>query len=157
MLLIALRFITLMLAALTAGMSFAHVLERPAKMRYDATLYATVQKTLYVYWVPPNIGALVEIAAIVATLLLMAFVRNDDSALWMTAGAGAALLIAFPGVFLAFVAPASKVFLATPPEALPSNWTELRARWEEGHAIRFAFQLCALGLLILSVLIEMDG
>jgi hypothetical protein len=60
-------------------------------------------------------------------------------------------------VFLWFVAPANKVFRATPPDALPSNWTELRARWEEGHAIRFAFQLCALGLLILSVLIEMDG
>jgi hypothetical protein len=157
MLLISLRFITLMLAALTAGMSFARVLERTAKMRYDAALYGAVQKTLYEQWRPPNIGSLVEIAAIVATLLLLAFVRDHESALWMTAGAGAALLIAFPGVFLWFVAPANKVFLATPPEALPSNWMELRARWEDGHTIRFVFQLCALGLLILSVLIELDA
>jgi hypothetical protein len=99
MLLISLRFLALMLAALTAGMSFAHVLERPAKMRYDAALYGTLQKTLYAYWGPPNVGALV---------------------------------IAFPIVFL-------------------------RARWEDGHVIRFAFHLCALGLLILSVLSEMDA
>ena len=98
MLLISLRFQALMLAALTAGMSFAHVLERPARMRCDASLYGTLRKTL------PD-----------------------------------------------------KAFLAATPGNMPSDWMELRARWEDGHAMRFAFHLCALGLLILSVLIEMEA
>jgi uncharacterized membrane protein len=157
MLLISLRFVTLMLAALTTGMSFAHVLERPAKMGYDATLYATLQKTLYAYWGPPNIGAVVEIASIAATLLLAWFVRDQEAPLWMTAGAAVALLIAYPVVFFVFVAPANKAFLAATPAAMPADWTKLRARWEEGHTIRFAFQLGALGLLILSVLVELEG
>jgi len=157
MLLISLRFLALMLAALAAGTSFAHVLERPAKMRYDAALYGTLQKTLYVHWGPPNAGALVEIAAIAATLVLTWLVHDRGSSLWMTAGAATALVIAFPIVFLALVAPADRAFLAAPPGKMPSNWTELRARWEDGHAIRFAFHLCALGFLILSVLIELDA
>jgi len=138
-------------------MTFAHVLERPAKMRYDAALYGTLQKTLYAYWGPPNVGALIEITAIAATLGLAWLVSDRASALWMTAGAATALVIAFPIVFFALVAPANKAFLAATPGKMPSNWTELRARWEDGHVIRFAFHLCALGLLILSVLIEMDA
>src|SRR5450755_1418234 len=90
MLLISLRFLALMLAALTAGMTFAHVLERPAKMRYDAALYGTLQKTLYAYWGPPNVGALIEITAIAATLGLAWLVSDRASALWMTAGAATA-------------------------------------------------------------------
>lgn len=101
-------------------------------MRCDAALYGTLQKTLYAYWGPPNVGAFVEIMAIAATLVLARLVSDRGSALWMTAGAAAALVIAFPIVFL-------------------------RARREDGHVIRFAFHLCALGLLVLSVLIEMDA
>jgi hypothetical protein len=41
-------FITLLLVALLLGLSFAHVLERPAKMTYDGPLYVTLQRSLYV-------------------------------------------------------------------------------------------------------------
>lgn len=157
MLLLSLRFITLMLAALAAGMSFANVLERPARMRCDAALYATLQRTLYPHWGPPGAGAIIEIATVIGALLLAWLVRDRASALWMTAGGAAALVAAFPIVFLALVAPANKAFLAENPAAVPSDWMKLRARWEDGQVIRFAFQLCALGLLILSVLIEMDA
>ena len=39
------RFVTILLVALLMGLAFAHVLERPAKMQYDAQLYITLQKT----------------------------------------------------------------------------------------------------------------
>jgi hypothetical protein len=42
------RFVTILLVSLLLGLAFAHVLEWPAKMRYDAALYITLQKTLYV-------------------------------------------------------------------------------------------------------------
>ena len=38
------RFVTLLLVALLTGLAFAHVLERPAKMLYDAGLYVTVKR-----------------------------------------------------------------------------------------------------------------
>jgi hypothetical protein len=42
-----LRFIVLMLAALTLTMEAAHVLELPRKMGYDAELYSAVNTTMY--------------------------------------------------------------------------------------------------------------
>jgi len=56
MLLKFLRFTSIIVVALLQGLAFAHLLERPAKMQYDASLYITLQKTLYVQWGPPNFG-----------------------------------------------------------------------------------------------------
>lgn len=150
------RFVTILLVALLLGLAFAHVLERPAKMLYDAAFYLTIQKTLYVAWGPPNIGGILEPAAIFATLLLAFFLRNAKPAFWLTFGAGFALLLAFPVVFFVFVAPANEVFLAATPTSIPPNWMESRASWETGHAIRFVFQLVALSLLLLSVFLEVN-
>jgi hypothetical protein len=148
------RFVTLLLVALLTGLAFAHVLERPAKMLYDAALYVTLQKTLYVAWGPPNVGGILEPAAILATIVLAIGVRKRKRAFLLSLGAGAALLLAFPVVFFVFVAPANAAFLAATSTSIPPNWMELRSSWETGHAIRFVLQLAALSLLVLSVLFD---
>ena len=148
------RFVTLLLVALLTGLAFAHVLERPAKMLYDANLYVTVQKTLYVAWGPPNVGGILEPAAIVATIILVFLMPARTPAFWLSLGAATVLLLAFPVVFFLLVAPANEAFRAATPSAIPPNWIELRVSWERGHTIRFALQLVALSLLILSVLLE---
>ena len=74
------RTVTILLVALLQGLAFAHLLERPAKLQYDAALYLTVQKTLYVQWGPPNVGGILEPAAIVATLILTFLLRKDRQA-----------------------------------------------------------------------------
>jgi hypothetical protein len=150
----ALRFTAILLVALVGGLAFAHVLERPAKMKYDGALYLTLQKTLYVEWGPPNVGGILEPAAILATVVLVFAVRRRRPAFWLTLGAGVALLLAFPVVFFWLVAPSNETFLAAPAATVPSNWMALRSSWETGHAIRFVLQLIALGLLVLSALIE---
>lgn len=148
------RFVTILLVALLLGLSFAHVLELPAKMQYDAALYITLQKTLYVAWGPPNVGGILEPAAILATVSLAFILRHKRPAFWLTLGAGVALLLAFPVIFFVFVAPANEAFLSATTASVPANWMELRTNWETGHAIRFVLQLVALGLLTLSVLFE---
>ena len=148
------RLVTIHLVALLVGLAFAHVLERPAKMQYDAALYITLQRTLYVAWGPPNVGGFLEPAAILATIVLVFLVRTRRPALWLTLAASVALLLAFPVVFFALVAPANEAFLTAPPAAIPRNWMELRASWETGHAIRFVLQLAALTLLTLAILVE---
>ena len=148
------RFVTILLVALLLGLAFAHVLERPAKLLYDAAFYLTIQKTLYVAWGPPNIGGFIEPAAIIATLFLAFLLRMKRPAFWLTLGGGFALLLAFPVVFFLFVAPAKEIFLAATPTSIPPNWMESRTSWETGHAIRFVLQLGALGLLLLSVFLE---
>jgi hypothetical protein len=148
------RFVTLLLAALLTGLAFAHVLERPAKMLYDAALYVTCKKLFMWHGVRPNVGGILEPAAILATIALAFGVRKRKQAFWLSLGAGVALLLAFPVVFFLFVAPANEAFLAATPTSIPPNWMELRASWETGHTIRFVLQLAALSLLVLSVLFE---
>ena len=148
------RLITLLTVALLTGLAFAHVLERAAKMLYDAALYVTLQKTLYVAWGPPNVGGILEPAAIVATVILAIAVRKQHPAFWLSLSAAAALLLAFPVIFFAYVAPANEAFRAATTTSVPANWMELRSSWETGHAIRFVLQLAALSLLLLSVLFE---
>ena len=104
------RFATILLVALLCGLAFAHVLELPAKMQYDAALYITLQKSLYVQWGPPNIGGVLEPLAIAATGLLAFFVRKSKHGLWFSLGALFALLLAFPIVFFWLVAPANAGF-----------------------------------------------
>jgi hypothetical protein len=148
------RFVTLLLVALTAGMAFAHLLERPAKMLYDGVLYSTVQRTLYVQWGWPNIGGIVELAAVLSAVVLVFLVRNRKPAVALSMAAAITLLLAFPVMFLLFVGPANDVFLASAAESAAPNWRTMRESWELGHTIRFYLQLAALSLLLLSVVIE---
>lgn len=86
MLLKILLIVTILLVALLAGLAFAHVLEQPAKMQYDAVLYLTLQKSLYVQWGPPHIGGMLEPLAIAATGLLAFFRRKHKHPLWFSLG-----------------------------------------------------------------------
>ena len=152
-----LRLITVLLVALLSGLAFAHVLELPAKMQYDATLYLTPQKSLYVQWGPPHVGGVLEPSAIAATGLLAFFLRKSKRDLWLGLGALIALLTAFPVVFFWLVAPANAGFLAATLPSIPPDWRDLRSAWEMGHAIRFALQFAALALLALSLVLDTDA
>ncbi len=145
------QFVTIILVGLVAGLAFAHMLEKPAKMQYSDELYVTLQRTLYVQWGPPNIGGFLEPAAIVATCILAFVVRRQRRVLWFTAFATAALLLAFPVVFFWLVAPANAAFRGSVGDALPANWSEMRDSWELGHTLRFALQFLAFSTLVASL------
>ncbi len=51
------RTFTILLIALVTGLAFAHVLESPAKMQYEAAMYIALQKSLYVQWGSPMLVA----------------------------------------------------------------------------------------------------
>src|ERR1044072_1262693 len=142
------RFITLILVALLMGMTFAHVLELPAKMQYDGALYVTLQKSLYVEWGPANFGGFLEPGAILAVALLTFWVRKRRPAWWLTLAATTCLLLAFPVVFFWLVNPSNVAFRSSTPVSLPVDWMSLRERWEHGHAIRFVLHLAAFSVLV---------
>jgi Domain of unknown function (DUF1772) len=151
------RLGTLLLVSLLSGLAFAHVLERPQKMQYDAALYITLQKSLYVQWGPPHLGGVLEPSAIAATGLLAYVRRRSRRGPWLTLGALLALLLAFPIVFFWLVAPANAGFLAATLPSIPADWTDLRSNWETGHAIRFGLQFAALALLAWSLVLDADA
>ena len=147
------RFITITLTALLMGATFCHMLESPAKMRYPAELYLTLHRTLYMAFGPPNIGAFIEIGAILAALALVFPTRKRRPALWLTL-AGAAFLVAALAVYFAFVEPANVEMKAMSLNAPPAGWTRWRDRWEYGHIARFIFHLLGFSALALSIIFE---
>jgi predicted PurR-regulated permease PerM len=146
------RFITLILAALDMGMAWCHVLELPAKMNYPASLYVTVQHTLYQQFgsLP---GIFSEVGAVVAAIVLSFLVRKRRPAFYPTL-TGAIFLALALVVWFAFVAPMNAEFAKWTVDSIPANWTQVRNQWEYAHATRFVLQLIGLGALLTSVLVE---
>ncbi|OUL22613.1 DUF1772 domain-containing protein [Nostoc sp. T09] len=154
MALLIFRFVTLILVALSMGIAFCHTLELPAKMQYDGALYVRIQNSLYVAFGPPNIGALIEVGAILAAIALTILVRKRRPAFPFTLAGTIFLLLAFPVVFFLFTEPANTVIRQATPQSVPANWMQLRSQWEYSHAARFCLQLIGFSLLLLSVLRE---
>ena len=148
------RFATLLLAALSLTMESAHVLELPQKLRYDPTMYAAVNTTLYRWFA--IVGAVYQVGAILLAAILTVLVRGRGAAFGWTL-AGAILLAAAFVVWLAVVAPVNATVAAALHDdaaSVPQLWMQLRARWEYGHATGFIVQVLGFGALLVSVLIE---
>jgi hypothetical protein len=118
-------------------------------------MYVAIQRTLYVQWGPPHIGAFLEPAAILFTCILPFFLRQHPNSFWAVIFAAVTLLMAFPLVYFWLVEPTNQALRG---EAIPYDWAYLRARWELGHRIRFGFHVAAfialVGPLIWDELIE---
>ena len=100
------RFVTIVLAALTMGTAFAHTLELPAKMNYNASLYTTISQSLY--WGFGHIGGPIEgITVFLATPLLLFLVRKQRPTFWWTLAGTSCFALAFI-VFLAFTEPMNR-------------------------------------------------
>jgi uncharacterized membrane protein len=147
------RFITITLTALLMGATFCHVLESPAKLRYPAELYLTLHRTLYVAFGPLNIGAFIEIGAILAAVALVFLTRKRRPAFWLTL-AGAAFLVSGLVVYFVFVEPANEAMKAMSLTAPPAGWTRWRDQWEYGHIAHFIFHLLGFSALALSIISE---
>ena len=70
------RFVAIILAALTLGLGFCHLMQLPSRLGWDQYLWvgSTVQGGLYALF--GSVGALIGLAAIVVLFLLAYFVRE---------------------------------------------------------------------------------
>jgi hypothetical protein len=117
--------------AVTAALEFAHLLELPRKLTYDANLYVRVSHSLYLWFA--YVGAPAEILGILLPAALTIAMRGRPGfghALTATIGGAVALAI-----WLVVVAPANAEFAAWTPHSVPANWTFWRLRWGVGHAV----------------------
>jgi hypothetical protein len=145
------RFLSLLAVALTLGLTFAHVLEIPGKLRLSGADWLTVQHNLYVGF--GTVGAAVEIAAIALAWLAAILVRDRRPAFAWTL---AAALLATAGLVAwgLVVAPVNTALAAWTPETLPADWTAWRNRWELGHALHAGLFALAFGCLAAALLAE---
>lgn len=146
-----LRFLTLMLTALTMGMAFSHVLQMPAKLAYGAPQWLLLQQTLYGNF--RALGTLIDVGALACALALTLAVRARRPALGWTAF-GTICLFAAHAAWWAAVVPLNAQIAQYTPQILPSDWQQFRLQWEYVHAIRFVLQGAAMAALVVSVLVE---
>jgi hypothetical protein len=149
------RFLALMLAALSLSPSIAHLLELPQRMKFDQQLWVQVTVFENVYRLFGSVGAVFEIGAILAAIVLTVLVRKHRSFYWTLAGAallGVALIS-----WLLFVAPMNAEFAQWLTNPVPANWTRYRDQWEYTHAVNAVIKLLALSFLVISVLVEIPN
>jgi hypothetical protein len=85
----------LLLSALTMGLEFAHVLEWGPKASYSGPLYSRLQESLYVWY--GNIGGVIYVLAVVATVVLAVIAVRDHAWRSLTVAAGALPRHLWPG------------------------------------------------------------
>jgi hypothetical protein len=144
-----LQLLSAVMVALVLATTFAHVLELPAKLGYDASLYVQVQTSLYQQWGPPNPAGFLEPAAIIVVVILAMSTRRNRQAFRLAAAAALVLLLAFPLLYFWRVDPANEYFSALLGSSpIPADWPAWRLRWETGQVARFLAHLTAFILLI---------
>ena len=143
-----LRFSSIMSTALAMTAAVAHLMELPAKRRYEPTLYVRLHRTLY--W---NVGRIAGVAEAVAVLTTGALAqwtgrRNPES--FTSTAVAAGCLTAAHGAFWTVVRPVNVEMVKWPLNAIPGEFTTARDRWEYGHAVRACLLMGALAALVWS-------
>jgi hypothetical protein len=148
-----LRFISILLTALTLGLLFAHVLEIPGKLRFDGATWLTVQQNLYVGF--GTIGAVIEIAAILAAWLVVLAAYRRGSPIGALLAAAIAASVGL-GLWVALVAPVNDALSGWTPQTIPADWQSYRNQWELGHALHGLCFLLAFSLSLWSAASDAD-
>jgi hypothetical protein len=151
--------LSIILVAVGMGLSLAHALEFPGKLRLPKQTYLAVQAMYY-----PGFtigGVFGEFGAMLATFGLWLATPSESGSYWLVLMALLAL-VAMHAVFWIVVQPVNKIWLKdqqlTGADAaffaaggdLPSDraWTAQRDRWEYGHVARAVLAMTALIALV---------
>lgn len=145
------RFINLFLIIVALGALLAHFYEMPAKLALSGPDWLATQLALYRGW-GPFLGPF-EVGGVISTWTILVFVRKRQPAFALTLIA-ALCLSAGLALFFILVNPVNHAFATWTPATIPSDWTDYRARWEYGHAVRAMLAFVAFLLLIGAVIAE---
>jgi len=149
-----LRFVAVMLAAITLAMGICHLMQLPARMGWDQYLWvgSTVQGGLYGLF--GSVGAIIGIVAILVLFILAYFVREHGRPGFNFALAAAILYASAFALWWALIYPANVELATWVNGPVPAAWTEVRSRWEWGHAIIALVELAGFAALVLSILAD---
>ncbi|HYH71293.1 MAG TPA: DUF1772 domain-containing protein [Methyloceanibacter sp.] len=150
------RFIAIMLAALTLGLGFCHLMQLPARMAWDQYLWvgSTVQGGLYAMF--GSVGAIIFVGAVIALGLLAYFVHEHRRPGFQLALTAALLFALAMLLWWGLVYPANVQLASWVNGEVPPDWTDWRDRWEWGHAVIALVELAGFAALVGSVLADTE-
>jgi hypothetical protein len=138
--------IAVLAAALTMGLTFAHTLELPQKLGYDAATWTRIQQSLYRYF--GLVGGPLEVAAVIASVVFALRARSRPGG--RMAAVGAAFFVTALAWWFVVVNTANAQIGGWAVDAPPPDWERWRAQWEFGHATHFALALAGFLALLLA-------
>lgn len=156
-----LTMLSLLLVAITMGLSLAHALEWPGKRRLDEAAYKTTQA---IYYPGFTFGGLIgECGGMLALAVLLFLTPFGTHRFWWTAAA-LLLMVAAHGIYWLMTHPvnnfwvkdvatsaAGSAFFATFASKQTRDWTALRDVWERSHAIRACLHMLSLMAIAMTV------
>jgi energy-coupling factor transporter transmembrane protein EcfT len=143
-----------MLASLSLSLSMTHLLELPQRIQFDQQLWVGVTVFGNVYRLFGSVGAVFELTAILAAIVLVFLVHKRGITFYWTL-AGAILLILTFVSWIVFVAPMNAEFAKWLTSPVPVDWIRYRNQWEYAHAINACIKIMGLNFLTIGALIQM--
>ena len=149
--------LTAIVAALSLGPSFAHVLESaPRLARWSPQLWLETTVFNAQFRLFAAVGAPLEILAIVCPAVLTWRLRGDSPAFGYALTATILFIVSLVA-WASWVRPANSVLATWRPGPIPENFEAVRLRWETGHMAVAALKLCGLLSLVLALLAMRRG
>jgi hypothetical protein len=144
--------LTALIAALSLGPSFAHVLESvPRLTRWSPDLWRETTVFNAQFWMFAAVGAPLDILAIVCPAILTWRLRGDSPAFGYGLTATVLYLAALV-TWALWVQPANSELATWQPGPIPSGFDAIRLRWETGHMAVAALKFCGFFSLVLALL-----
>jgi hypothetical protein len=145
--------ITALVAALSLGPSFAHVLEAAPRLGWSPELWREATVFNGQFWVFAAVGAPLDVAAIACPAVLAFMLRGDRPALWCALGA-VVLNAAALGAWFALVKPMNDVLATWTPGPVPADFEAVRWRWEAGHMAVAGVKAAGFTSLVVALLLR---
>lgn len=149
MLVKALRFLSLVCAALVLGLTLTHNLEIPGKRMLSGAEWLQVQHTFYGGFA--IVGGITETFGLLSTALLAFLLRWRRMALILTLIAA----LCFAGMLALFAFgnnPLNQQIASWTPMTLPANWRTVRDAWDSFHAASSGLSALSFVCLLIAVL-----
>jgi hypothetical protein len=143
--------LTAVVAALSLGPSFAHVLEAPPRLSWAPDLWRETTVFNAQFWLFAVVGAQLDIAAVLCPGVLSFLLRHEQPSFRFALAATVLYALALAAWFL-LVNPANAVLATWAPGPIPADFEAVRLRWETGHMVVAAFKLAGFLSLVFALL-----
>jgi hypothetical protein len=150
----SIRFVVVMLAALSFSVAVGHLLQLPARLAWDQYLWvgATVQGGFFSLSGP--LGVLLQVVALIALILLAALVRSHGASDFVLTVAAAVFFAIGLVAWWILVYPVNVELTKWVNGPVPDDWAAWRALWEWGEAANGLAQFVGFAALVLAVIVK---
>jgi len=147
------RFVVVMLAALSLSVAAGHLLQLPARLAWDQYLWvgATVQGGFFGLSGP--LGVLLQVVALIALIVLAALVRSHGARGFALTAATALFAIGLVAWWV-LVYPVNVELAKWVNGPVPDDWAAWRTLWEWGEAANGLAQFVGFAALVLAVIVK---